>query len=352
MNESMRAVHCFLAAAVPVALLSVACFASAAGRAKEADEGKSAGARAGNAGNAAKPTAPAPKNAPTAPRASATPTPTPPPPHAPPAPTSSARTEPSTEHAPAAPRTSATPAPSPEAPAAKSESAPSSTKSEKVSALAPDGKTRTCREQSAQPFLIRGSWFPHTKDAEELKQGRKLLEQAIRYRTEQYGYFEGFGNPKWNKHPPKFYAKDTTFLGLTLRVHERIIPALKCVEAALVASGAASEYKPRTSSGIRYKNTYRGVEVSNHVYGIAVDIEPDRNSCCGCVAPWPNHPLCKAKNKTVWERMAMPKSWVDVFERYGFYWLGHDVLQDTMHFEFLGDPDKIFEGTETVATSP
>ena len=104
--------------------------------------------------------------------------------------------------------------------------------------------------------------------------------------------------------------------------------------------------------GIRYKNTYRGVEVSNHVYGIAIDIEPDRNSCCGCVAPWPNHPLCKAKDKTVWERMAMPKSWVDVFERYGFYWLGHDVLMDTMHFEFLGDPDRIFEGEGTVAATP
>ena len=22
-------------------------------------------------------------------------------------------------------------------------------------------------------------------------------------------------------------------------------------------------------------------------------------------------------------------------------WLGHDALQDTMHFEFLGDPDRI-----------
>jgi hypothetical protein len=32
---------------------------------------------------------------------------------------------------------------------------------------------------------------------------------------------------------------------------------------------------------------------------------------------------------------------VHAFERYGFYWLGHDVLQDTMHFEFLGDPDRI-----------
>ncbi len=209
--------------------------------------------------------------------------------------------------------------------------------------IASDTGTVACREQAAQAFLIRGNWFPHTSDAEKVKEGRKLFEQSIKYRTEKYGYYEGFGSPKLNPHPPKFYAKPTTFMGMTVQVNQRIIPALKCVEAALKASPAGDEYKPHAMGGIRFRNTYRGAEISNHVYGIAIDIEPDRNSCCGCVAPWPNHPLCKAKNKTVWERMAMPKSWVDTFERFGFYWLGHDVLQDTMHFEFLGDPDHIVE---------
>jgi len=208
-----------------------------------------------------------------------------------------------------------------------------------------DKGTHSCREQAAQSFLIRGNWFPRTNDAEKVKEGRKLLDDAIKYRTEKYGYFEGFGSPKANPHPPKFYAKTTTFMGMSVQVHERIIPALKCVEAALVGGPAGAQYKPRAMGGIRFHNTYRGVEISNHVYGIAIDIEPDRNTCCGCVAPWPDHPLCKAKNKTVWERMAMPKSWVDTFERFGFYWLGHDVLQDTMHFEFLGDPDKVLESS-------
>jgi hypothetical protein len=220
---------------------------------------------------------------------------------------------------------------------------PTSPLSSVLSITAADGKTVNCREQAAQSFLIRSSWFPRTNDAEKVKEGRKLLDDAIRYRTEKYGYFPGFGNPKWNAHPPKFYAKAMTFMGMSVQVNERIIPALKCVEAALKASPAGDEYKPHAMGGIRFQNTYRGVEISNHVYGIAIDIEPDRNTCCGCVAPWPNHPLCKAKGKTIWQRMAMPKSWVDTFEKYGFYWLGHDVLQDTMHFEFLGDPDKSVE---------
>lgn len=206
-----------------------------------------------------------------------------------------------------------------------------------------DGKTQRCREQTAQPFLVRGSWFPSAKDPAAVKAGRKMLEDAIRYRTETYGYFEGFGNARWNRHPPKHYAKTVQFQGMSAQVHEKIIPALKCVEAALKASGADAEYKPRAMGGIRFKNTYRGVEVSNHVYGIAIDIEPDKNTCCGCVKPWNEHPLCKKKVASVFERMAMPKSWVDAFERYGFYWLGHDVLADTMHFEFLGDPDKVLE---------
>ncbi|MCW5832486.1 MAG: M15 family metallopeptidase [Labilithrix sp.] len=218
----------------------------------------------------------------------------------------------------------------------------------KLTVTLADGKTAHCREQSAQSFLIRGNWFPRTNDAEKLKEGRKLLEEAIKYRTEKYGYFEGFGNPKSNPHPPKYYAKSTSFMGMSVQVHAKIIPALKCVEAALKAGPAGEAYKPRAMGGIRFHNTYRGVEISNHVYGIAIDIEPDKNTCCGCVAPWNNHPLCKQKDKTVWDRMVMPRSWVETFEN-GFYWLGHDVLQDTMHFEFLGDPEKITETAGDVA---
>ena len=40
----------------------------------------------------------------------------------------------------------------------------------------------------------------------------------------------------------------------------------------------------------------------------------------------------------------MPACWVKAFERFGFYWLGRDELEDTMHFEFLGDPAKIKKG--------
>jgi hypothetical protein len=80
--------------------------------------------------------------------------------------------------------------------------------------------------------------------------------------------------------------------------------------------------------------------VSNHLLGIAIDIDPDRNPCCGCVDPWPTNPVCK-KTGTVYKRTALTRCWIQSFERFGFDWLGHDTLEDTMHFEFLGDPDRI-----------
>jgi hypothetical protein len=46
--------------------------------------------------------------------------------------------------------------------------------------------------------------------------------------------------------------------------------------------------------------------------------------------------------------MAMPRCWVSAFEKFGFYWLGHDELADTMHFEFLGDPRKILKAGPSV----
>jgi hypothetical protein len=212
-----------------------------------------------------------------------------------------------------------------------------------VKAVGADGKEHKCLEQKAQDFLIRKNWFPANASPDDAKAAKAMFQQSIDFRTKNYGRFPGFGSAKDNKKSPAQNAKATTFFGSPIQINERVIPALKCVEAALLA-GKLDSYKPSALSGLRLKNSYRGSEVSNHVYGIAVDVDPNQNTCCSCVAPWPDHPLCKKKVTSVFERMKMPRAWVIVFERYGFYWLGHDVLQDTMHFEFLGDPDKIQDG--------
>jgi hypothetical protein len=200
--------------------------------------------------------------------------------------------------------------------------------------------TSACNEQQPQDFLVRSNF---------LRGGVAALERAIQYRTETYGYFKGFGHAPADAPPPSQYVVSTTFMGLPVQMHRKVVPALRCVEEEIKQSCADHPYKAQALSGIRFRNTYRGNEVTNHVYGIAIDVDPALNTCCGCVKPWNNAPACQKPAKTEYDRMAMPECWVHAFERYGFYWLGHDALRDTMHFEFLGDPDRIVKSGATSA---
>lgn len=199
-----------------------------------------------------------------------------------------------------------------------------------------------CNEQPPEPALIRSNWVVKARmPREEQQRRRQLAQEAIRIRTERYGRFEEFGRAEWNPRPPLHYAQRARVFGLPVRLHQRIIPAVLCAERAIAEACTATPYTPVRLSGIRDRNTYHNGEVSNHVFGIALDVDPQRNSCCGCVAPWPDHPLCRLETDDIFDRMAMPECWVRQFQRFGFYWLGDDELRDTMHFEFLGDPDRI-----------
>jgi hypothetical protein len=199
-----------------------------------------------------------------------------------------------------------------------------------------------CNEQAPQDFLVRANF---------LRVGAAGLARAIQYRTDTYGYFKGFGHAAPDAEPPSHFLVDTTFMNLPVKMHRKVAPALACVEEEIKRSCADHPYKAHALAGIRFRNTYRGGEITNHIYGIAIDIDPSINTCCGCVKPWSDSPVCQKPAKTEYDRMAMPECWVHAFERYGFYWLGHDVLRDTMHFEFLGDPDKILKNPP-VASGP
>jgi D-alanyl-D-alanine carboxypeptidase len=203
---------------------------------------------------------------------------------------------------------------------------------------------RRCREQSAQPFLLRQGQLakPGATWAEQ-RQIAAARIRSIAYRTREYGYFHGFGSPGDNSHSPRYYAETTKFMGVPVVVNRKIVPALECVQAALLRDCAAHPYQPEHLSGLRLHNTYKDYEISNHVYGIAIDVDPARNPCCHCVGHWAKQAICRKHFASVYDEMAMPRCWVKVFERYGFYWLGHDELGDTMHFEFLGDPERILE---------
>jgi hypothetical protein len=150
------------------------------------------------------------------------------------------------------------------------------------------------------------------------------------------------GLERFNAESVADHVRSTHFMGLPITLHEKVIPALGCVERRIERQCRAPDdrYQPRAIGGLRTENTYHRGEVSNHLFGIAIDIDPDRNPCCHCVKPWPSHPACQKAARSVYERTELPRCWIEAFEYYGFYWLGHDQLEDTMHFEFLADPDR------------
>jgi hypothetical protein len=192
-----------------------------------------------------------------------------------------------------------------------------------------------CRVQGPQKFLERRSFLQ--KGVLDLRK----QAAAVRYLTDHYGQVDDDAIAQKSSRSALAQAKTVRFMGLPISIHQKIAPALACVEKRITRScTGSSRYTPRAIGGFRSSNTYRGAEVSNHLFGVAIDIDPDRNPCCGCVDPWPSNPVCK-NTGPVYARTALPKCWVRSFERFGFDWLGHDTLEDTMHFEFLGDPDRI-----------
>jgi hypothetical protein len=204
-----------------------------------------------------------------------------------------------------------------------------------------------CNEQSPQPFLAKAHFDSFNATGGSAREWRQILNKAVRYRTEQYGYVKGFGEKEWNESTPTDQASVVTFFGVSVQIHRKIAPALACVETAIRAQCANHPYQPWVLSGLRKHNTYLNGEVSNHVYGIALDVDPKRNPCCGCVGEWGASERCQ-NDKTKFERMDMPRCWVTEFERFGFYWLGHSKLEDTMHFEFLADPNQIVRKAERI----
>jgi hypothetical protein len=191
-----------------------------------------------------------------------------------------------------------------------------------------------CRVQAPQKSLMRRTFLKRDGTLDMAKH-----TAAVRYLSERYGHVDNEATRSWNKKSAQSQSKLVRFMGLPITVHDKIAPALACVEKR-IRQTCGARYTPHALSGLRTSNTYRGVEVSNHLFGIAVDIDPDRNPCCGCVDPWPSNPICKNQGP-VFKRTALPKCYIRAFERFGFDWLGHDKLEDTMHFEFLGDPDRI-----------
>lgn len=210
-----------------------------------------------------------------------------------------------------------------------------------------------CVPQKALDSLDTKHYYNFWLKEKDEKKVQKYLEELHKFRSSNYGRVPG--EPEtypYNVNPVTKYLKETTFLNLKVKLHERIIPALKCVEEEILKSCQVdgNAYIPKIVSGFRTNASYKRV-ISNHQFGMAIDFDPlndhgkfDGNPCCGpsCESKWRTHPICNNHDTSHSDPYNVAKvnpCWVKSFEKYGFHWLINFRMHDTMHFEYLADPN-------------
>lgn len=233
-----------------------------------------------------------------------------------------------------------------------------------------------CPKQKAQDFLIRHQMFLRNSQGVKLPvttpERRQYflnkLTPSIMWRFRTYGYpplpDAAAYVEKWKEQgviitPVEESLVKSTFLGYSITVHKKALWAFQCAqreiekncqaptimcdsydEEGICRASHSESYKIKRLSTWRGYDSYKDEEFSNHNFGLAIDIDPDRNPCCGtsCAPKWHKHPRCRW-NVPHPKRSDIPLCWVNAFKNYGFIWLAEDRdIGDTMHFEFLGTP--------------
>lgn len=125
-----------------------------------------------------------------------------------------------------------------------------------------------------------------------------------------------------------------SFMGYIVQVHEKVAPCLDAVERDLKDQGTT--YQVKEIGGYREERKDRPYWF--HQYGAGVDINPATNPICtadlgGDYEHVEEPARCRSE-----QPYDLPQSWIDTFERYGFYWGGnYEKGKDYMHFEWHGE---------------
>lgn len=131
------------------------------------------------------------------------------------------------------------------------------------------------------------------------------------------------------------------FLGLGLRVHRRIVPALKRVEQEIrrraAEDGAAAQYVSQLESGeaFQWRQIRDTAGRSFHSMGLAIDLLPEEWRSKTIYWLWE-----KNSGNERWmmipleQRWMPPESVITAFEEEGFIWGGKWPVWDNMHFEY------------------
>ncbi|MFP4377258.1 MAG: M15 family metallopeptidase [Spirochaetales bacterium] len=138
------------------------------------------------------------------------------------------------------------------------------------------------------------------------------------------------------------YARQKTiyFLGMMTMVHRELLEDVASIEEEILELATRDRevraFLDRLSwvAGYHFRNVDGTSFRSNHSYGAALDLMPERFS--GEQAYW----RWTMRDNITWysvpneERYLIPMSVVEIFERHGFIWGGKWRFFDTIHFEY------------------
>lgn len=133
----------------------------------------------------------------------------------------------------------------------------------------------------------------------------------------------------------------TTFLGKRTRIHERILPQIKKVEAEILEAAKTDDETKNFVDGLKSADAYYWRQIAGtsrksfHSYGISIDVLPRRLYGKAIYWSWE-----KDKQGDRWMLTPLEKRWtpgkkvIGIFEENGFIWGGNWVIFDNMHFEY------------------
>jgi hypothetical protein len=208
------------------------------------------------------------------------------------------------------------------------------------------------RHYRIEPVLANGAWFGKLPDGTQLPfdDGRaKTFEQRLEspdlkdiffvpYRpgpilpVEKEGHdpgrfrVEALLRATFGPRPAAEQVR-ARFLGMPVRVHRKVAPALARVEARLAKARerdqALRPFLRRLSGGFADRKIAGTDRSSAHAFGIAIDLDSSMSDYWRWHAREPH----RFRNR-------IPQAIVDAFEAEGFIWGGRWYHYDTMHFEY------------------